>query len=62
MMNRTLNQDEVRNLGEEIGRSFSDDGLNLPSILDDLTLDTEMRVLHVYTNISKPANLLYAFK
>ena len=58
MMNRTLNQDEVGNLGNAI---VSNDEINLPSILDGLTLDTEMRVLHVYANISKPANLLHAF-
>ena len=64
MMNKTLNQDEeIRDLRDQIVRSiFSDDGFNLPSILDGLTLDTEMRVLHVYANISKPANLLHAFK
>ena len=62
MMNRTLNQDEIRNLDEEIVRSIisNDDGISLPSILDGLTLDTETRILHVYANISKPANLLHA--
>ena len=63
MMNKTLNQDEeIRDLGDQIvGSILSGDGFNLPSTLDGLTLDTEMRVLHVYANISKPANLLHAF-
>ena len=61
-MNKTLNQDEeIRNLGDQIfGSILSGDGFNLPSTLDGLTMDTEMRVLHVYANISKPANLLHA--
>lgn len=63
MMNKALDQDEeITDLGSQIGISIiRGDGFNLPPILDGLTLDTEMRVLHVYANISKPANLLHAF-
>ena len=62
MMNKTLNQDEeIKNLTDQIfGSIRSGDGFNLPSTLDGLTVDTVTRVLHVYANISKPANLLHA--
>ena len=34
--------------------------MDLPPTLDGLSLDTEKRVLHVYANISKSANLVLA--
>lgn len=54
MLNKSTDQIEVRS---EISLIF----LQLPRILDGLSLDTQKRVLHVYANISKSADLLHVY-
>jgi hypothetical protein len=54
MMNKSLDQGG-RDLINDIFHNT--DGLDLPTTLNGLTMDTEKRVLHVYANISKPKNL-----
>jgi hypothetical protein len=61
MMNKSLDQDgEIGDLVTDILFNFNTEGLDLPTTLNGLSLDTEKRVLHVYANISKPKNLVHA--
>ena len=60
MRNKSFDQfEEIRDLLTEVIRNRNTEGLDLPPTLDGLSLDTEKRVLHVYANISKSANLVH---